>query len=287
MLSPSSVVHELHFFKGRNSKQTKQNKEHEAGTQSTWWIFSQPAWTPAVSTLELCLWIRHHFNSSDRWGVPHRDEGQMGCLPGPYSCFSTALCPSAPTMKSSAMDTCVLCLFHTHCWREWQPRGRSRLYPERQGPSQVCGRFYTHNHLGRRVGWFGLPNLISASDQPAVGVDLEPVGNGPSHAWLPHGLLTHVGSTVETAWTLFLELYRKNEELPFKEDGHWTLKECRVASTLMFSNWRKHLVQKIVMLRGIDWEFGIDMYTLLYLKKMTNKGLLYSTGNSAQYSVII
>ena len=41
------------------------------------------------------------------------------------------------------------------------------------------------------------------------------------------------------------------------------------------------------MLRGIDWEFGIDMYTLLYLKKMTNKGLLYSTGNSAQYSVII
>ena len=28
--------------------------------------------------------------------------------------------------------------------------------------------------------------------------------------------------------------------------------------------------------------FGIDMYTLLYLKWITNKDLLYSTGNSAQ-----
>ena len=37
---------------------------------------------------------------------------------------------------------------------------------------------------------------------------------------------------------------------------------------------------------GIDREFGIDMYTLLYLKWKTNKDLLYSTGNSAQYSVI-
>ena len=30
---------------------------------------------------------------------------------------------------------------------------------------------------------------------------------------------------------------------------------------------------------GIDWEFGIDMYTLLYLKQITNKDLLFSTGN--------
>ena len=34
----------------------------------------------------------------------------------------------------------------------------------------------------------------------------------------------------------------------------------------------------------IVWEFGIG--TLLYLKYITNKDLLYSTGNSAQYSVI-
>ena len=29
-------------------------------------------------------------------------------------------------------------------------------------------------------------------------------------------------------------------------------------------------------------EFGINMYTLLYLKWITNKDLLHSTGNSAQ-----
>ena len=29
-------------------------------------------------------------------------------------------------------------------------------------------------------------------------------------------------------------------------------------------------------------EFGMDIYTLLYLKWITNKDLLYSTGNSAQ-----
>ena len=32
-------------------------------------------------------------------------------------------------------------------------------------------------------------------------------------------------------------------------------------------------------------EFGIDMYTQLYLKSITNKILLYSTGNSAQCQV--
>ena len=29
-------------------------------------------------------------------------------------------------------------------------------------------------------------------------------------------------------------------------------------------------------------KFGVDMYTLLYLKWITNKDLLYSTGNSVQ-----
>ena len=36
---------------------------------------------------------------------------------------------------------------------------------------------------------------------------------------------------------------------------------------------------------GIVREFGIDMCTLLYLKWITNKDLLYNTGNSAQYNV--
>ena len=33
---------------------------------------------------------------------------------------------------------------------------------------------------------------------------------------------------------------------------------------------------------GVVREFGMDMYTLLYLKWITNKDLLYSTGNFAQ-----
>ena len=33
---------------------------------------------------------------------------------------------------------------------------------------------------------------------------------------------------------------------------------------------------------GIVREFGVDRYTLLYLKWITNKDLLCSTGNSAQ-----
>ena len=37
---------------------------------------------------------------------------------------------------------------------------------------------------------------------------------------------------------------------------------------------------------GINWEFGIDVYTLLYITHITNKDLLYSTGNSTEYSVM-
>ena len=36
---------------------------------------------------------------------------------------------------------------------------------------------------------------------------------------------------------------------------------------------------------GRDREFGMDMYTLLYLKWITNKDLSYSTGNSVQCDV--
>ena len=60
----------------------------------------------------------------------------------------------------------------------------------------------------------------------------------------------------------------------------------------LFTKQKKTDLENEPMITGekvwgeIDWEFGIDMYTLLYLKQMTNKDLLYSTGNSAQYSVI-
>ena len=31
---------------------------------------------------------------------------------------------------------------------------------------------------------------------------------------------------------------------------------------------------------GRSWEIGVDIYTLLYAKRITNMGPLYSTGNS-------
>ena len=37
--------------------------------------------------------------------------------------------------------------------------------------------------------------------------------------------------------------------------------------------------------KGIAREFGMDMYTLLYLIWITNKNLLYSTWNSLQWYV--
>ena len=38
---------------------------------------------------------------------------------------------------------------------------------------------------------------------------------------------------------------------------------------------------------GIDREFGMDMYTLIYLKWITNKDILDSTWNSAQCYVAV
>ena len=37
---------------------------------------------------------------------------------------------------------------------------------------------------------------------------------------------------------------------------------------------------------GINWEIEIHICTLLYIKQITNKHLLYSTGNSTQYSLM-
>ena len=38
---------------------------------------------------------------------------------------------------------------------------------------------------------------------------------------------------------------------------------------------------------GMIWGFGIDIYTLVYMKEITNKDLLYSTENATQYSVMV
>ena len=44
----------------------------------------------------------------------------------------------------------------------------------------------------------------------------------------------------------------------------------------LFTTWGTEIVR----------EFGTDMYTLLYLKQITHKVLLNSTGNSAQFYVV-
>ena len=36
----------------------------------------------------------------------------------------------------------------------------------------------------------------------------------------------------------------------------------------------------------MDWEIGINTYMLLCIKQITNKNLLYSTGNHTQCSVV-
>ena len=36
---------------------------------------------------------------------------------------------------------------------------------------------------------------------------------------------------------------------------------------------------------GMDWEFGVRRYKLLYIEQINNKVQLYSTGNYIQYPV--
>ena len=60
----------------------------------------------------------------------------------------------------------------------------------------------------------------------------------------------------------------------------------------LFTKHKQSQMQKTNMVtwgkeRGeINWETGTDICTLLYIKQITNKDLLYSTGNSTQYSVM-
>ena len=38
---------------------------------------------------------------------------------------------------------------------------------------------------------------------------------------------------------------------------------------------------------GINWEMGIDIYTVSYIEQRTNKDVLYTAGNSTEYSVMV
>ena len=55
----------------------------------------------------------------------------------------------------------------------------------------------------------------------------------------------------------------------------------------LFTNQKQthRLKEKELMVTREGTAFQLDVYILLYLKWVTNKDLLYSTGNSAQYYV--
>ena len=46
------------------------------------------------------------------------------------------------------------------------------------------------------------------------------------------------------------------------------------------------MVTKRERKRGINQEFGVEIYTLLYTKYITNKNLLYSIGNYTECLVV-
>ena len=49
---------------------------------------------------------------------------------------------------------------------------------------------------------------------------------------------------------------------------------------------RKLMINREYAGEGINWGIDSDIYTLVYIKQITNKGLLYSRGNLTQYSVM-
>ena len=55
-----------------------------------------------------------------------------------------------------------------------------------------------------------------------------------------------------------------------------------VVSLIDSQTWRTNSSSQRGRMGGKEREFGMDMYTLLYLKWITNKDLPYSTWNSAQ-----
>ena len=67
----------------------------------------------------------------------------------------------------------------------------------------------------------------------------------------------------------------------FKKLCKWTYVQNR--NRLMDIGNKLTVIKKEKGERGINWELGINMYTLLYIKQRTSKDLLCSTGNYTQY----
>ena len=47
-----------------------------------------------------------------------------------------------------------------------------------------------------------------------------------------------------------------------------------------------NMIMREEMGKGVNWDIGTDIYTLPYIKQITNKDLLYNIGNYSQYSVM-
>ena len=73
----------------------------------------------------------------------------------------------------------------------------------------------------------------------------------------------------------------------------WNLKKKKDTNELIYKTEIDPQIQKTNLWLpkgkgkgGINQEFGINIYTLMYIRQITNKDVLYSTGNYTQYSVI-
>ena len=68
----------------------------------------------------------------------------------------------------------------------------------------------------------------------------------------------------------------KKKELIYKTEVESQVQKKKI----MVTNWERSV-------GGMNWETGTDIYTLLYIKQITSKDLLYNTGSSAQHSDVL
>ena len=69
--------------------------------------------------------------------------------------------------------------------------------------------------------------------------------------------------------------------LIFKNDTNELIHKTGTDLEILKSNQRGNMERE-----GISQELGMNVYTLLYIRYIINKALLYNTGNYTQYFVI-
>ena len=91
---------------------------------------------------------------------------------------------------------------------------------------------------------------------------------------------SEVSQTVKNKYMIcFLQISKKSKHNSTNEPIYKTEIESRKQKTSMVTKgWGGE--------GGINWEVENDIFTLLHIKQITNKNLLYSTGKSTQYSVM-